>query len=52
MFENVLKFKPPLAFTLRDCDTLVRTIDRALTEWEQVRKAFAGIWRCVYIMRP
>lgn len=37
MHENVLKFKPPLAFTLRDADTLVSTVDRTLTEWEQVR---------------
>lgn len=37
MHENVLKFKPPLAFTARDADTLVATVDRALAEWEQVR---------------
>lgn len=38
LFENVLKFKPPLAFSMRDADTLVVTVDRALTEWAQVRR--------------
>jgi hypothetical protein len=34
-FENVLKMKPPLAFTEADAHTLVQTIDQALTEFEQ-----------------
>ena len=37
MYENVLKFKPPLAFTRKDADTLVHTVDCGLTEWAAVR---------------
>lgn len=37
MYENVLKFKPPLAFIRKDADTLVSTVDRGLTEWATVR---------------
>lgn len=33
-WENVLKIKPPLAFTEADSHTLVETIDKALTEFE------------------
>ena len=37
-WENVLKMKPPLAFTEADAHTLVETIDKALTEFEHKRK--------------
>ena len=49
MYENVLKFKPPLAFTRKDADTLVRTVDKGLTEWAAVRSGFwlwTGGWVC------
>jgi len=36
-WENVLKMKPPLAFTEADAHTLVQTIDEALTEYEEKR---------------
>ncbi|HVV35410.1 MAG TPA: aminotransferase class III-fold pyridoxal phosphate-dependent enzyme [Acidimicrobiales bacterium] len=31
-FDNVLKFKPPMMFTLDDADRVVDTLDRVLTE--------------------
>ncbi|TFJ87453.1 hypothetical protein NSK_000806 [Nannochloropsis salina CCMP1776] len=34
-WENVLKMKPPLAFTEEDAQTLVKTIDIALAEYAQ-----------------
>jgi 4-aminobutyrate aminotransferase-like enzyme len=30
--HNVLKIKPPLVFSRPDCDLLVNTVDRALSE--------------------
>lgn len=36
-YENVLKMKPPMVFTMEDADTLMGTIDTALTEFEQLQ---------------
>lgn len=36
-FENVLKMKPPMVFTIENADTLMQTIDAALTEFANLR---------------
>lgn len=37
--SNVLKFKPPMVFTMQDAERLVDTLDRILSELEENMKS-------------
>ncbi|GCB70415.1 hypothetical protein scyTo_0005670, partial [Scyliorhinus torazame] len=44
--RNVLKFKPPMCFTMEDAQYLVEKIDRILTEMEMTNTCKTGVNYC------